>query len=96
MVYAWRSRNTVPGAQIDMVIDRMDGIVNLCEMKYSNDRYAIVRKYAERLSEKAAAFARETGSRKALHTTFITIYGLAESGYRHSAQSKITLDDLFE
>ena len=95
-IYAWRSRDAVPGAQIDMVIDRIDGIVNLCEIKYSNERFSIDRKYAERLSEKAAAFIKETGSRKALHTTFLTTYGLAESGYRHSVQSEITLDDLFE
>ena len=96
VVYTWRSRNAVPGAQIDMVIDRMDGIVNLCEMKYSNQRFPIDHKYAERLAEKAAAFAQETGLRKALHTTFVTVCGLAESGYRHSAQSEVTLDDLFE
>ena len=95
-IFAWRSHKAIPGAQIDMVIDRMDGIVNLCEMKYSSERFSIDRKYAERLSEKAAAFAQETNSRKALHTTFVTIYGLAETGYRHSAQSEITLDDLFE
>jgi len=59
-------------------------------------RFHIDRKYAERLSEKAAAFAGETRSKKSLHTTFLTVYGLAESGYRHSAQSEIALDDLFE
>lgn len=95
-VYMWRSGDSISGTQIDMVIDRKDGIVNLCEIKYSGEPYVIDKKYAQMLSDRAAAFARETGSRKSLHTTFITVRGLAQSGYRHSAQSEATLDDLFD
>lgn len=39
--YAWRSRDTRPAVQIDLVIDRADGIATVCEMKYSKEEYTI-------------------------------------------------------
>lgn len=41
-VYAWRSEESSPGAQIDLLIERKDGVINLCEMKYADGKYASV------------------------------------------------------
>ena len=92
---SWRSRDTDPGAQIDMLISRNDGVINICEMKYTIHPFEIVKSYAERLEWKKAAFKMETGARQALHITMITTYGLAKKGYFTTAQSEVTLEDLF-
>ncbi|MDR1014009.1 MAG: ATP-binding protein [Coriobacteriales bacterium] len=92
---SWRSKETEPGAQIDLVISRRDGVINLCEMKYTKHPYTIGKAEAEALERKKAAFAVETGTRSALHITMVTTYGLERKGYFGLAQSQITMDDLF-
>ena len=95
-VTAWRSKGAKPGAQIDLIIDREDGVINLCEMKFTSNPYTITKDDDESLFRKLRVFAEETQTKKALHTTMITTYGLTMKGYRGSVQSEITLDDLFE
>jgi hypothetical protein len=79
-----------------MVIDRNDGIINLCEIKYCVDEYEIDAAYAKHLMRRAEVFRRETGTKKALHTTFITTYGLVRNEHSAYIQSVITMDDFFE
>jgi len=95
-VFAWRSKEYVPGAQIDLIIARKDGVINLCEMKFSIHPYTVSNDYAHELQSKKMAFTGETGTRCAIHITMITSYGLTEKGYRPSVQSEVTLDDLFQ
>ena len=86
-----------PGAQIDLVLSRADGIVNLCEMKWvgSGAPYSIDKAYCEQLRRKVEIFARETGTRKALHTTLVTPGGLVRNAYAGAVQSVVTAEDLF-
>ena len=83
------------GTQIDLVIDRRDETVNLCECKFSSDSYSISQDYAERLNSRKETFRAVTGTRKSLHTTMITTYGLKRNKYSDTAQREVTLDDLF-
>ncbi|MDR1832866.1 MAG: AAA family ATPase [Fusobacteriaceae bacterium] len=95
---AWRSNGNgdyAPGAQIDLVIDRADHIINLCEIKYALREFAIDKSYAERLEAKIRAFAEETKTRKGLHMTFVTTYGVKRNQYAYLAQSEVTMQDLF-
>jgi predicted AAA+ superfamily ATPase len=94
-VFAWRSFDSKPAAQIDMVIDRKDGVINLCEIKYSLNRYALDKADNDDLERKRVAFLAETGTKSALHQTMVTTYGLENNAYRNGIQSEITLDDLF-
>jgi len=94
-VFTWRSKEYSPGTQIDLLIARKDGVINLCEMKYSLHPYTINTKYDQDLQQKRIAFLSETGTRSAIHITMITTYGLTEKGCRGSIQSEVTLDDLF-
>ena len=94
-VFSWRSKDYSPGAQIDLLIVRKDGVINLCEMKYSLHPYTISLKDDQDLQQKRITFLGETGTRCAVHTTMVTTYGLAEKGYRASVQSEVRLDDLF-
>ena len=94
-VFSWKSREHSPGAQIDLLIKRRDGVINLCETKYSVHPFTISRQYDQVLQRKRMIFLAETKARNAIHLTMITTYGLTSNGYRASIQSEVTLDDLF-
>ena len=93
--YAWRSTNAKPGVQIDLVIDRNDGVINLCEMKYCRDEYEIDSAYSRQLQRRVEVFRRETSTKSALHTTFVTTYGLVRNEHSAQVQSEVTMMDLF-
>lgn len=84
-------------AQIDLVLERADRIINICEIKYSTDKYLIDKAEYEKVMHRAEAFRRETKSDKfAVQPVFITTKGLAEGMYSQSISFDVTLDDLFE
>ena len=85
----------VEGAQIDLVLDRRDQIVNLCEIKYSLNPYDITPSYLAKLIERRETFRKATSTTKALHLTFITSNGLKRNAQADMIQSQVTLDDLF-
>jgi len=93
--YSWRSLESPKGAQVDLVIDRADGIVNLCEVKYSAGEYAISKDEFLKLSNRSEAFRRESGTKKGIFLTLITTYGLSKNSYSEIANNIITLSDLF-
>ncbi|MDY0266943.1 MAG: hypothetical protein RBQ94_04780, partial [Methanimicrococcus sp.] len=96
-ISAWRSKKSMPGAQIDLIIDRKDDVINLCEMKYAGaGLFSINKKDSENLSQKKEAFISETGTKKAVHLTMVTTYGISKNMYSGMVQSEIILDDLFE
>jgi AAA+ ATPase superfamily predicted ATPase len=94
-VFSWRSKERVPGAQVDLLISRRDGVINLCEMKFSLHPFTISAKYAQELQNKLMVFRAETAVRHALHITMVTTYGLTEKGHNTSIQSDVRLNDLF-
>jgi AAA+ ATPase superfamily predicted ATPase len=77
------------GIPFDLLIDRNDGIINLCEMKYSDDEFVIDKKQDENLRNKKSAFMREAKTRKAVHITMVTIYGVKRNEYWGSIQSEV-------
>ena len=92
---AWTSTTSTPGAQIDLVIDRNDRVVNLCEMKFAPDRFAMTNATVEELRRQRTVFAAETGTTKAIHLTMVTTFGLTRNAYAGFVQSSVTADDLF-
>lgn len=84
------------GAQIDMVIDRADGIINLCEMKFTGNEFTVDKKYDRELMNKRAVFQSVTETKKAVHLTMVTSSGVVRNAYWNNVQSEVTLDDLFE
>ena len=81
---AWQHRTDArdrSGAQIDLLIDRPDGIINLCEMKWSGAPFVIDKRYAAILRQRLETFRRVTGTRKSLFLTFVTAHGLAPGGH---------------
>ena len=94
-IYQWRSRKNLGGAQIDMVIDRADNVVNVCEIKFSSEKFVIDADYADNIRNKVAVFRQETETKKSIYVTMITTYGIVENQYSGVIQSQLTADDLF-
>lgn len=93
--YSWRSKESEVGAQIDMVIERADGIINVCEMKYSRSDYKQDIDDSRNLINKIDDFVSETKTKKSVQTVLITTYGLREGAHADDFQKVLTLDHLF-
>jgi hypothetical protein len=93
----WKS--TVNGkkeAEIDLVIDRADQCINLCEIKFCNAPYQMSQSYEKELQMKKEAFRLATGAQKALFTTLITPYGaVVNSAYLSVVDNQLVVDEFF-
>ena len=81
--------------QIDLIIDRRDEVINLCEMKYSLNEYDITPAYLKKLTDRREAFREATRTRKALHLTFVTINGVRHNEQWGMIQNEVTANELF-
>ena len=95
LVCSWRSSNTEKGAQIDLLIDRKDETINICEMKFYKSEFEISKEYEEKLLEKLRIFTEETRTSKSLLLTLITSFGLKQNKHSDIVQKQITMNDLF-
>jgi len=93
---SWLEKNKTKGAQIDLLIDRSDNVINVCEMKFYNAQYTINKNYADDITNKINTFTNSTKTKKSLFVTFITSYGLKQNKYSlQLVQNELILDDLF-
>ncbi|MEM6964443.1 MAG: ATP-binding protein [Bacteroidota bacterium] len=84
------------GCQIDLLIDRSDKTINLCEIKFSNNEFIISKSYAKALREKVALFKYYSETKKQIFLTFISTFGLFNNEYSRSVVGKeLVLQDLF-
>ena len=83
------------GAQIDMLIERADNTVNICEMKFSQNEFVIDKDYDAVLRHKLSRFGASVSHRKAIHLTMVTTYGVVHNAYWNRVQSEVVADDLF-
>lgn len=95
LTYSWRSKTTKPAAQIDIVIERADRIINICEVKYCQGEYRLNKAEYDKICKRKNTFVQETGIRHTPWLTLITTEGVAKGNYSDMIQSQITLDDLF-
>lgn len=89
--YSWQGSDS----QIDLIIDRDDRLINLCECKYSINEFLIDKEYDVKLRQRQASFIAETGIKKSTILTLITTFGLKRNEYSGRIQNTITSDDLF-
>lgn len=96
-ICSWQVKSTEnrKGAQIDLLIERGDNVIDLCEMKYTKEPFYITADYEENLQNKRSRFVEETGTDKAVHLVMISASGVASNSYAGELQKVITLDDLF-
>ena len=98
-VYTWRIGPTPDGekgAQIDMLIDRADNMVNICEMKFSKQEYVVTSDDAMNMHHKAQRFINDKGKGKSVSLTMITVNGIARTAHWGDIQQSITANDLFK
>ncbi len=93
---AWTSRDKPRGAQVDLVIDRRDRVINICEMKFSIHPFTITKDYATALGEKISLFREQTKTNKSIYLTMITTFGLVPNAYASSiVQTSLDMNVLF-
>ena len=83
------------GAQIDLVIDRADGVIDVCEMKYVRDEFIPDEKTDADMRRRMSVFTTVTKTRKSVNAVLITPYGMMQSKYSGRFSNVITFDDLF-
>ena len=91
-----KATDSLPGAQIDLVIDRGDHAINICEIKFSNADYTVTKKDISNIATKKSVFQHHTKTKKHLFTSLITTFGVVENKHRlNSIDQVVVLDDLF-
>ena len=96
-VSTWRYRGDEnnSGAQVDMVIERADRMIHLCEMKFYQDKFRLTEEYVTHLRKRRETFIEARKIKKAVVHTFVTTFGLANPSYSSLVHSEVTMDDLF-
>ncbi len=93
---SWTENNNKQGAQIDLLLDRADNSINICEIKFYNTEFIITKTYAKSLLNKRNVFKEKTKTRKNIYITMLTTYGVKKNKYSlQLVQNELTIDDLF-
>lgn len=93
---SWINMGEENKVQIDLVIDRKDDVINVCEMKFSISPFTIDKKYQGELQHKIDIFRTSTGTNKSIFLTMITTFGVVKNVYANGiVQNSLTMDDLF-
>jgi uncharacterized protein len=96
---AWRytSKGEDKGVQIDLLIDRQDNCINLCEVKFSNKIFNLTKEYADNLTQKRWVFEEKTGTKKTVFVTLLTTFGATTNEhYVNHVQTQLDMQGLFE
>jgi AAA+ ATPase superfamily predicted ATPase len=83
------------GAQIDLLIDRNDKTITVCEMKYCDGEYEIDKQYDTRVQKRLLTFKKVTKTNKTLSVAYVTPHGLSNNQYARKVKQQITADQLF-
>jgi len=95
--YYISKRGNDMGVQIDILIDRSDNCINLCEVKYHNGQFTVSKEYAKKLLYKKQKFIEVTKTKKSVFITMITNYGVKENRfYTQAVNNQLILDELFQ
>jgi hypothetical protein len=94
-VSSWRAQSDENGAQIDLIIERDDRVINLCEMKYAQSEFEITKEYEKNLRNKMSVFVSATKTKKTIFLTLISTYGVKQNIHSGIVRSEVTMDGLF-
>ena len=89
--HAWRGEH----AQIDLLLNRSDKTIDICEIKYAGTPYEIDKAEHERLLARKTALQASIPLRRRYRLVMITFAGLKHNKYWNDIQGELTLDDLF-
>lgn len=95
-VYSWRTPKTAEqGVQIDMIIDRADRCINICEMKFCRGKYMMTKSEREKIEHRVDSFINYTGTKSSIRITLITCDGVQKNANSNIVQNEVTLEDMF-
>ncbi|MGH7240443.1 MAG: AAA family ATPase, partial [Candidatus Saccharimonadales bacterium] len=87
----------IDGSQIDLLLDRADDTINICEIKFNTKKFVIDKRYSQVLEQKIAVFREDMPAGKSTLLTFITTYGVADNEYKQQlVDNEITMTALFD
>ena len=82
-------------AQVDLLIDRADGVLSVCEVKFTDEPFRITKDYADKLRRKLEVLRERTGTKKRFQLVFVTSAGVADGAYRDElVDAVVTVDQL--
>lgn len=94
---AWQSTDAAAGAQIDLLIDRKDRVINVFEIKFSENTYILTQTYATQLAQKISIFKEKTKTKKSVFLAMLTPFGVQQNAQAAAMlQHNLTMDVLFE
>lgn len=97
-IFSWhiKSNNYHPGVQIDLLIDRADNVVNICEMKYAPEGYAMTAASLKSLKTKIGVLRQYISPRKYISTVMVTSNGVIRNQHSSEIPEFVNADQLFE
>lgn len=94
--YQHKGNEHTPGIQIDMVIERRDNVINLCEFKFYKDPVNLSTTQADSLRKRENNFRELTKTKAILFTTMVAPYGITSAtNVKGVIQQVITLESFF-
>ena len=82
--------------QIDLVIERKDNIINLCEIKFYSDEFKVNKDYYLKINRRTNLVKEKVSKKFSIMNTLISTYGIYKNEYYYSFTNSITLEDLFK
>jgi uncharacterized protein len=90
-------KDGLSGTQIDLIIDRNDNSINICEIKFSEEEYVLTKKDVDNINLKKQVFRYHSKTKKHLFTTLITTFGAVENANKVSnIDQVVTMNELFK
>ena len=94
--WAIRGDDEADGTQIDLIINRKDNVVNLCEMKFCSQEFSVDKEYDRKMSFRESLLSNHLSRKSVIHNTLVTTYGLKYNEYGGIFQQVVVMDDLFK
>jgi predicted AAA+ superfamily ATPase len=94
-ISTWRAKGAKLTDHVNLIINRNDNVINICEIEFAETALTLEKKRYEELMEKMQTFRADSDTKKAVHLTMITPYGIKHNAYLAAADEEITLNDLF-
>ena len=93
---AWsKKEDDTDGVQIDLLINRNDNVINMCEIKYYSGPFKVDKEYYAKILGRQTILSEKVSSKTSIHSTLITTFGLADNEYSSAFVNTVTLEDLF-
>lgn len=93
---AWsKKEDDTGGVQTDLLINRNDNVINMCEIKYYSGPFKVDKEYYAKILGRQTILSEKVSSKTSIHSTLITTFGLTDNGYSSAFVNTVTLEDLF-